>query len=56
VLGVGATATVAIVGLRLSRSASDKAIAAARETNLATIEAARSDVQATLQTTQASLP
>jgi uncharacterized protein YjbI with pentapeptide repeats len=52
VLAVGATAVVAITGLRLSRSASDKAVATARETNLATIEAARADVQAALQTTR----
>jgi hypothetical protein len=52
VVGIGATATIAIVGFRLSRSASDKAVAIARETNLATIEAARADVQATLQTTR----
>jgi hypothetical protein len=42
-LSVGATATVAIVGLRISRSASDEALATAGETNLATVDATCSD-------------
>ena len=52
VLGIGATAAVAIAGFRISRSASDNALVSARETNQATIQAARADVQATLQTTR----
>jgi hypothetical protein len=40
VLGIGATAAVAIVGFCISRSASDKALASARETNQVTINAA----------------
>jgi len=36
----------------MSRSASDQALASARQTNQATIDAARADVQATLQTTR----
>jgi uncharacterized protein YjbI with pentapeptide repeats len=52
VVGVGATAMVAIVGLRLSRSVSDRAMATGREANLAAVEAARASVQATLQNTR----
>lgn len=52
VLGIAATATGAIAGFRFSRSASDKALASACETNEATIEAARADAHATLQTTR----
>jgi hypothetical protein len=52
VLSVGATALVAIVGFRLSRSAIEKTVAAARDTNQATIDAAHADVRRTLDATR----
>lgn len=52
ILSVGATAAVAIVGFRMSRSASDKTVAVARDTNQATIDAAHADVRRTLDATR----
>lgn len=52
VFSVGATAAVAITGFRLSRSATDKTVAAARDTNQATIDAAHADVRRTLDATR----
>jgi hypothetical protein len=52
VFGVGATATVAIVGFRISRSATGETVAAARDTNQATIDAAHADVRRTLDATR----
>lgn len=51
IFSVGATAAVAIVGFRISRSATDKTVAAARDTNQATIDAAHADVRRTLDVT-----
>jgi len=51
-VGVGGTVVVAIVGFRSSRSATRDTIAAAHDTNQATIEAAHADVQHTLDTTR----
>src|SRR5579859_6567008 len=47
VLSVGATAAAAIACFRMSRSASDKTVAAARDTHRATIDAAHADVRRT---------
>jgi uncharacterized protein YjbI with pentapeptide repeats len=52
VFSVGATAAVAIVGFRISRSATEKTAAAARDTNQATIDAAHADVRRTLDATR----
>jgi uncharacterized protein YjbI with pentapeptide repeats len=52
IFSVGATATVAIVGFRISRSATDKTVAAARDTNQATIDAAHADVRRSLDATR----
>ena len=50
VVSVAATATVAIFGLRISRSASNAAITVARKTNQETIDAAHDDILRTLET------